>query len=238
MLCFSSYTTSTNHFTRKSFWWVSNHAHHLWFVHLLNWHFRLHLSPFNVRIMCAVDDFQRFIFGNSQSSNKFSGNTKIVSHPTSSQESLKQKVDFYIYIAHHLRGQWHIPISPQTAKTPFLGSYYFPVICPTHIIPSCLTKNHPPNTLQRHLSKVLSHNWLMLAGLTFYFIMQFSRLTYSWNKRKLWLLSAAQVWIQYLSHWRLSPTFTLTLLVTKTPSWIFCILTFLKSMIMLQQHLG
>ena len=54
-------------------------------------------------------------------------------------------------------------------------------------------------------------------------------------------ISAAQVWIQYFSHWRLywqrfqvnSPTCTLMLMVTKIPAWIICLLTFVKSTIML-----
>ena len=50
--------------------------------------------PFNNCSMCAVENSQRLIFGNSQSSNKFAGNPKIVSHPTSSQEILKQKSIF------------------------------------------------------------------------------------------------------------------------------------------------
>ena len=43
---------------------------------------------------CAVDDFQRLRFDNSQSPDKFTGKPKIVSHPTSSQESLKHKWTF------------------------------------------------------------------------------------------------------------------------------------------------
>ena len=59
---------------------------------------------------CAVDNFQRLRFGNSQSPDKFTGKPKIVSHPTSSQESVK-KINVYIYIAHHLQGKLHSPIS-------------------------------------------------------------------------------------------------------------------------------
>ena len=40
------------------------------------------------RTTCAIDNFQRLIFVNSQSCDKFTRNPKIVSHPTSSQESL------------------------------------------------------------------------------------------------------------------------------------------------------
>ena len=56
--------------------------------------------PFNGCGMCAVDNFQRLRFGNSRSPDKFTRKhkTQII-------------VYVYIYIAHHLRGQWHIPIS-------------------------------------------------------------------------------------------------------------------------------
>ena len=103
--------------------------------------------PFNGCAVFAVEYFQRLIFGNSQLSDKFTGKPTIFSHPKSSQEILKQQINEYIYIAHHLQGQWHSLISPQTAKTPLLDSYYFPVTCPTHIRYSCLTTNHPLNTL-------------------------------------------------------------------------------------------
>ena len=50
--------------------------------------------PFNGPGMCAVDNFQRFRFGNSQSPEKFTGNPKIVSLSTSSQESVELKSRF------------------------------------------------------------------------------------------------------------------------------------------------
>ena len=78
-----------------------------------------------------------------------------VSHPKSLQEILKQQIKVYIYIDHHVRGQWYRPISTQTAKTPFLDSCSFHITCPTNIRPYCLMKNHPPITLQRHLSPFL-----------------------------------------------------------------------------------
>ena len=70
---------STNHCTRTSCWWVHTCAPHLVFVHLTNWHFSLHLPTFQLRGICAVDNFQRFRFG---------------SHPTSSQEIVKQESTF------------------------------------------------------------------------------------------------------------------------------------------------
>ena len=83
---------------------------------------------------------------------------------TSSQESLL-KINVHIYIAHHLQGQWNIPISTQTAKTPFLDSYSFPVTCPTHIRSSCMMNNHPPNTLQRHPSTVMLQDVAQLINI-------------------------------------------------------------------------
>ena len=70
---------STNNCARTSFWWVCACASHLWFVHLPNWHFSLHLPPLQRPIIYAVDNFQRFRFG---------------SLPTSSQERVKQKSTF------------------------------------------------------------------------------------------------------------------------------------------------
>ena len=70
---------SKNHCARTSRWWVFACAPHLWFVHLPNWHFSLHLPPLQRPVICTVDDFQRFRFG---------------SLPTSSQETVKQKSTF------------------------------------------------------------------------------------------------------------------------------------------------
>ena len=54
----------------------------------------LHLQPLQCPVMCAVDNFWRLIFYNSQSPDKFTGNPLIVSLPTSSQESMKCKPTF------------------------------------------------------------------------------------------------------------------------------------------------
>ena len=70
---------STNHCARTSCWWVRVCAPHLWFVHLPNWHFSLHLPPLQRPGICTVDNFQRLRFG---------------SLPTSSQERVKQKSTF------------------------------------------------------------------------------------------------------------------------------------------------
>ena len=43
---------------------------------------------------CAVDNFQRLRFFNIQSPDKLTGKTKIISHPESSQESVKHKSTF------------------------------------------------------------------------------------------------------------------------------------------------
>ena len=52
---------------------------------------------------CAVDNFQRLRFGNIWSSDKFTENPKIFSHPTISQfTGAKTQINIYIYVAHHL----------------------------------------------------------------------------------------------------------------------------------------
>ena len=70
---------STNQCARTSCWRVRACAPHLWFVHLPNWHFSIHLPPLQRHGICAVDNFQRFRFGNL---------------PTSSQERVKQESTF------------------------------------------------------------------------------------------------------------------------------------------------
>ena len=67
---------STNHCAGTYWWWVCTYAPHLWFVHLPNWHFSLHLPPLQCPSICAVWNFQRLRFGRL---------------PTSSQEIVKQK---------------------------------------------------------------------------------------------------------------------------------------------------
>ena len=70
---------SKNHCARTSCWWVRTCAPHLWFLHLPNWHFSLHLTPLQRPSICAVDNFQRFRF---------------FSLPKSSQERVKQESTF------------------------------------------------------------------------------------------------------------------------------------------------
>ena len=70
---------STTHCARTSFWWVCACVPHLWFVHLSNWHFSLHLPPLQRTGICAVDNFQRLRFD---------------SLLTTSQESIKHKTTF------------------------------------------------------------------------------------------------------------------------------------------------
>ena len=63
---------------------------------------------------------------------------------------------------------------------------------------------------------------------------EFFKIEFFLTTRNLWVLSAAQVWIQYLSHWSMycqkpqvkSLTCTLMLMATKIPAWIFFVLTF------------
>ena len=57
---------STNKCARTSCWLVRACAPHLWFVHLPNWHFSLHLPPLQRPGICVVENFQRFRFGSLQ----------------------------------------------------------------------------------------------------------------------------------------------------------------------------
>ena len=61
---------SKNHYARTSCWWVRACAPHLWFVQLPNWSFSLHLPPLQRPGMCAVDNFQRLIFGSLPTSSQ------------------------------------------------------------------------------------------------------------------------------------------------------------------------
>ena len=70
---------SKNHCARTSFWWVRACAPYLWFMQLPNWHFYFTYHLFNALGICAVENFQRFIFG---------------SLPTSSQEKVKLESTF------------------------------------------------------------------------------------------------------------------------------------------------
>ena len=70
---------TTNQCARTSCWWVCACAPYLWFAHLPNWHFSLHLRTLQHPGICAVENFQRFRFG---------------SLPTSSQERVKQESTF------------------------------------------------------------------------------------------------------------------------------------------------
>ena len=134
-------------------------------MHLPNWYFYLRISPLSGRAICVVQNSQCLRFGDSHSSEKFTVMPKIVSHPTSSQEFLEQNFNVYIYIVHHLRGQWHSPISPKTEKIPFFDSYSLPVIFMTHISPSFLMNDRTPNTLQWHLSTVLIQDVVQLINI-------------------------------------------------------------------------
>ena len=52
------------------------------------------LTLFSSPTTCMLDNFQRLIFGNSQSPNKFTGNPKTFSHLKISQERQKHKLMF------------------------------------------------------------------------------------------------------------------------------------------------
>ena len=74
-----------------------------------NFHFTYH--PFNGRVICTLDDFQRLRCENSPSPDKITGKPIIVSQPTSSKEIII-KINVYIFIENHLRDQWHSLIYP------------------------------------------------------------------------------------------------------------------------------
>ena len=81
------------HNCNKSLWknifLVSSHS---WTSPLVRAPNQLPLLPSTTT--CVVDNFQSLRFGNIHSPNKFTGKPKIVSHPKSSQEILKQKSTF------------------------------------------------------------------------------------------------------------------------------------------------
>ena len=70
---------STNHCSRTACWCFRACAPYLWFMHLHNWHFSLHLQPLQRPSICAVEDFQRFRFS---------------SLPISSHERVKKESTF------------------------------------------------------------------------------------------------------------------------------------------------
>ena len=104
---------------------------------------------------CAVDDFQRLRFGDSQSPNKFTGNPKIVSHPTSSQEILKHKSTFTFTLR---------TIYPSTRSTAQ------PNISPdsenTHIRPSTNKGFRPATDNDAILAALLQHEEDNFSNLT------------------------------------------------------------------------
>ena len=122
-------------------------------------------------------------------------------------------MNVYIYIAHHIRGQWHRPISPQTAKAPFLDSYYCHVTCPTHIRPSCLITNHPQKMFQRHISPF--HSWTCpLANrpkILWPTHLSRSKLTYSW------FLPLLILWESFWNCWRHLQLLTWTIVKRSAP---------------------
>ena len=76
-------------------------------------------QPFNVPGMCAEEKFQPWGFGNSWSPEKFTGKPKIVSLPTSSQESVKHKslftFTFTLYTIYEVNGTAQYPEKRWTA---------------------------------------------------------------------------------------------------------------------------
>ena len=115
---------------KNIFWWVRACATHLWFVHLPNWHFSLHLPPLQRPGMFAVYNFERLRF---------------CSLPTSSHESVKHKSTFMfkftlrtIYEVNYT-ATWvlgvvffnhffsHLPSFPSHIPHPYLSLFLFKV---------------------------------------------------------------------------------------------------------------
>ena len=89
---------SKNHCARTSCRWVRACAPHLLFVHLPDWHFFTSpTTPSTPRHMRGRKFPKLYIW---QSPDKFTGKSKT-----------RINVYVYIYIAHHLRGQWNSSIS-------------------------------------------------------------------------------------------------------------------------------
>ena len=118
---------SKNHCARTYFWWVYACAPHLWFVHLPNWHFSLHLLPLQRPGMRAVYNFERLRF---------------CSLPTSSQESVNYKSTFTFTFT--LRTIYEI----NDTATWVLGVVFFNHVS-SHLPPS------PPHTPHPSLSLVV-----------------------------------------------------------------------------------
>ena len=82
---------------------------------------------------CAVENYQRLRFGNSQSPGEFTGTPTIFSHPTSSLERLKQKSTFTLelrIIYPSMRSTAHTDISPDIKNThirPYINGGFRPV---------------------------------------------------------------------------------------------------------------
>ena len=88
------------------------------------------LTLLNSPNTCLFDDLQRLIFDNSQSPEKFTGEHKIFSHPTSSQESLKHKSTFtftFRTIYPYTRSMAHPDISAYIENTqirPYINKWF------------------------------------------------------------------------------------------------------------------
>ena len=99
----------------KNIFLVSSHSCNSHFVPVPP---QLTLSP--SPITRVVDNSQHLIFGNSQSPGKFTGKPKIVNHPTSSQEILKQKSTLTVIlrtIYPYTRSMAQPDISPDSKNT-------------------------------------------------------------------------------------------------------------------------
>ena len=102
---------------------------------------------FNDSFMCAVYDFQRLIFDNSQPPKNLTGNPK----------TKNQRLHCKPYTP-STRSMEQPNIYPDSENIP-LGRLFLPRDMLTHIRPSFLTTNHPLKTLQQHLSLFQSRTY-------------------------------------------------------------------------------
>ena len=106
-------------------------APHLWFVHLPNWYFSLHLTPLKRPGIRAVDNFKQFIFGSLPTSSHKSAST---------QERVKQESTFrFIFILQTIYDiSKGVDLPPIMTKSSLSISY-------AHYLELSLASARPPN---------------------------------------------------------------------------------------------
>ena len=162
--------------------------------------------------MCAVDDFQRLRFGNSQSPDKLTGKPK-----TKNQ---------WLHCAPSMRSMAQPDISPDR-KTPFLDSYSCHFIFPTHIRPSFLMTNHLPNTSQRHHSPF--HSWTG-PSTNQSKILWPTHLSQATHTHSL-VFPLLVIWASFWSLWRLLQLLTLAIVNRSSPETALILMSWPKDML-------